>query len=227
MGTDGVKVWLDYLFVAIFDCNILVLTLWKVGSQWKSGLTKNRLLSTLYRDGIVYFLVLFLVSITNVFLLNLEHASLYFNFLVLFQRIMIAILSSRIIINVRKAVGSTTYDLATMSVDPLNFAVNENGTQSRSGWRPETHSGGASVVTVHGSVHRPVDTDGIEMNFLIASEPQEGHCQCFLCVSYPTVVGEHRGAVGTVKPIHKCINRTAHISSYSGDLRAQTTRHGY
>lgn len=77
---------------------------------------------------------------------------------------MIAILSSRIIINVRKAVGSTTYDLATISVDPLNFAVNGNGTRSSSGWRPETHSGGASVVTVHGSVHRPVDTDGIEMN---------------------------------------------------------------
>ncbi len=77
---------------------------------------------------------------------------------------MMAILSSRVIINVRKAVGTTTYDLATISADPLHFAVNPNGTQSSNGWRPESHATGASVTTVHRSVCRHVDTDAIEMN---------------------------------------------------------------
>ncbi len=79
---------------------------------------------------------------------------------------MMAILSSRVIINVRKAVGTTTYDLATISADPLHFAVNPNGTQSSGDWRPESHAtgAGASVTTVHRSVRRHVDTDAIEMN---------------------------------------------------------------
>ncbi len=29
MGTDGVKVWLDYLFVAIFDCSAFISTQFK------------------------------------------------------------------------------------------------------------------------------------------------------------------------------------------------------
>ncbi|KLO13520.1 hypothetical protein SCHPADRAFT_358540 [Schizopora paradoxa] len=65
MPDDGVKIWLDFLFIAIFDCNIVVLTLWKALSQWKRGLTRHRLVSTLYRDGIGYFVALCIVTVSD------------------------------------------------------------------------------------------------------------------------------------------------------------------
>ncbi len=80
---------------------------------------------------------------------------------------MMAILSSRVIINVRKAVGTGTDDLTTISADPLHFAVNPNGSNSICGWRPETRATGASVEMAHRSVHGHIDrldTDSIEMN---------------------------------------------------------------
>ncbi len=75
---------------------------------------------------------------------------------------MMAILSSRVIINVRRAARTAGGGLTTISADPLHFAINPNGTQSSSGWRPEVHSRGASVETAHRSVHRHVDADGID-----------------------------------------------------------------
>jgi len=124
---DGtVKAWLDFLFIAVFDCNVAVLTLLKALSQWREGVTRARLVQTLYRDGVMYFTVLSVISITNVALLKIKHDTVYFDFMVLLQRVFHAILSSRIIINVRKALRTPT-DQAT-TIDPLATAT--FGTQS-------------------------------------------------------------------------------------------------
>jgi len=169
-GDDPAKIWLAYLFIAILDCNIVALTIWKAGSQWKSGLTGRRLISTLYRDGVAYFMVLCLVSIANVVLLNVQHNMLYFDFLVLFQRVVQAILSSRIIINIRKAVGATS-DPSTIT-DPLVFGDTTDDTyvqssNSESGLgeqRSDTHIGGLVKVHRDRPTVRNVDMDDIEMN---------------------------------------------------------------
>jgi len=123
LADGNVKIWLDFLFIAIFDCNIVVLTLWKAVHQWKHGVTRAPLVSTLFRDGVMYFVALCVVGITNVILLNIEHDTAYFNFLILLQRILQAILSSRIVINVRKAVRRSGYQWSLntecMTSDPL------------------------------------------------------------------------------------------------------------
>jgi len=111
--------WLEFLFIAIFDSCIVVLTFYKYITQWRSGLSRASLLSTIYRDGMSYFVVLFAISVTNSVLLKVEgdRGSAYFDCFVLFQRVVQGILSSRLIINVRKALVTSSNDLSTM--DPL------------------------------------------------------------------------------------------------------------
>jgi len=158
---DGrVRIWLDFFFIAFFDCNIVVLTLWKAGAQWKSGLTRHRLVSTLYRDGIGYFILMSMVSVTNVVLLNVEHDSVYFNLLILFQRVLHAILSSRIVINVRKALRGTS-DPA-MVTDPLGHAASASGSQTSGGHLSGRHASGVVVST---STYKHEDKDAIEMDW--------------------------------------------------------------
>ncbi|KLO13518.1 hypothetical protein SCHPADRAFT_928474 [Schizopora paradoxa] len=151
-----IKLWLDFLFISIFDCHIVALTLFKAYKQWKNGLTKHRLVTTIYRDGIGYFVVLFMISITNLIFLNVEQNSVYFDFFVLFQRVMYAILASRIVINVRKAAecpleGNSTSDHANSGL---------------SGFGSRHHGGSLSALTVTTVTHRHVDgEDGMEMSW--------------------------------------------------------------
>ncbi|KLO11735.1 hypothetical protein SCHPADRAFT_456567 [Schizopora paradoxa] len=151
----NVKLWLDFLFIAIFDCHIVGLTLFKAYQQWRYGLTKHRLITTIYRDGIGYFIVLFMVSTTNVTFLNTERNNLYFDFFILFQRIMYAILASRIVINVRKAASpAVDVDIDTSGEDPISF-----------GRRGTTGTGGSlSALAVATVSHKHVET-GFEMDW--------------------------------------------------------------
>ncbi|KLO13519.1 hypothetical protein SCHPADRAFT_358528 [Schizopora paradoxa] len=149
-----VKLWLDFLFIAIFDCHIVALPLCKAYQQWKSGLTKHRLVTTIYRDGIGYFIVLFLASTTNVTLLNVESNSIYFDFFILFQRIMCAILASRIVTNVRKA--------ATPVVD---IDIDSTGDGHITFGRRYTTGGSLSALTITTVTHKHVEAGGIEMNW--------------------------------------------------------------
>jgi len=63
----------------------------------------NSVEHTLYRDGIVYFVALFLICLINVVFLLKEFNSPYFYIATEHQRVLHSIFASRVIINVRKA----------------------------------------------------------------------------------------------------------------------------
>ncbi|KLO08528.1 hypothetical protein SCHPADRAFT_908556 [Schizopora paradoxa] len=119
--TDGhAKMWFAFLCIALFDLNIVSLTLWRAILSWRSVRTNfGPLLATLYRDGIVYFLCLFATSVSNVFVMKTMADTSFFLVLIGFQRALHALLSSKLIINVRKATA-TSWTLPSALADPLD-----------------------------------------------------------------------------------------------------------
>ncbi|KLO08529.1 hypothetical protein SCHPADRAFT_606289 [Schizopora paradoxa] len=136
------KMWFAFLCIAIFDlsehpflrgcffignssqpADIVTLTLFRAISSWRSlGRLNTRqapLLTTLYRDGIIYFVCLFATSLSNVFVMKTKADTAYFLTLIGFQRMLHALLSSKIIINVRKSTASTWTSPSTLP-DPLD-----------------------------------------------------------------------------------------------------------
>jgi len=81
--------------IMVVELNILCVLLIKGLSQWQRMSTP--LVQTLYRDGVAYFAVLFLISLINV----LYHSSC-FSVVAEHQRVLHSILASRVIINIRK-----------------------------------------------------------------------------------------------------------------------------
>jgi len=114
-----------------FELNVLCLSLFKWIPQWREG-SSTLLIRTLYRDGIIYFAVLFSISMANaIFVIKLFNSPYYY-ILMEPQRAMHSILTSRLIINLRKAAitgqGAQEYLTGTAS-EGLTFA---NGVSSES-----------------------------------------------------------------------------------------------
>ncbi|KLO06093.1 hypothetical protein SCHPADRAFT_700447 [Schizopora paradoxa] len=101
--TGDTRTWFAFMCICIFDFNVTVLTVYKGFHQWKNGMSKVPLVRTIYRDGGLYFICLFVVSLANVLLLKNEADSPYYILLFGLQRVLHAVLTSRLIINVRKA----------------------------------------------------------------------------------------------------------------------------
>ncbi|KLO07776.1 hypothetical protein SCHPADRAFT_634053 [Schizopora paradoxa] len=102
--------------VAIFDFNILTLTMLKGYSHYRKSSTP--LVRTLYRDGIIYFVVLFTVSLTNVILMRVMNNSPYFYMLTEPQRVLHTVLITRLILNVRVAAEKPTIEDSGLEMRP-------------------------------------------------------------------------------------------------------------
>jgi len=99
------RVFIDFCVVLVVEFNFLCALLVRGLSQWRS--VSSPLVHTLYRDGIVYFVVLFLICLINVAFLLKEFNSPYFYIATEHQRVLHSIFASRVIINVRKAFSVT------------------------------------------------------------------------------------------------------------------------
>ncbi|KLO18748.1 hypothetical protein SCHPADRAFT_924988 [Schizopora paradoxa] len=99
------KLFILFCYNMIFEFNVLCLSLYKKFFHWRGGST--RIIHTLYRDGVLYFAVLFSISLANVILVVTMFASRspYYLFLVAIQDVLHTILTSRILLNLRKAAG--------------------------------------------------------------------------------------------------------------------------
>jgi len=110
------KLFFDYCLVLVVEINFLFVLLVKGFSQWRINSTP--FVRTLYRDGVVYFVVLFSVSLTNVIFVETSFNTPYFYIATEHQRIFISIFASRLIINVRKAALTTEEsDVTTVSAE--------------------------------------------------------------------------------------------------------------
>ncbi|KAF8530548.1 hypothetical protein BU17DRAFT_60257 [Hysterangium stoloniferum] len=107
----GNIIFLDYLLVVVFETIILILTTLKCFQPFRRS--RSRLIVTLYRDGILYYVYLTGISIINMIILvtKLEHKpSLVFT-----QRVFHAIFTARILVNLRKAARSNCTNTDTLT----------------------------------------------------------------------------------------------------------------
>ncbi|KLO09661.1 hypothetical protein SCHPADRAFT_943473 [Schizopora paradoxa] len=105
------KLFICFSIVMVVELNILCLSLIKGFSQWKRESTP--LVHTLYRDGVVYFAVLFSISLMNLIFVLKTFNTPYFYIVAEPQRVFHSVLASRVIINVRKTVSENETNLST------------------------------------------------------------------------------------------------------------------
>ncbi|THH07271.1 hypothetical protein EW145_g3493 [Phellinidium pouzarii] len=106
-----------FLIEVLFDTVIMVLTAWKGIAQWGQDSGGSPLLLIFYRDGMAYFLCFFVLSMANcIIYLNVQTTIKYHDLLieyvqqqsyVLMLRVFHSVLSTRIILNLREAVGGS------------------------------------------------------------------------------------------------------------------------
>jgi len=95
------KLFICFFIVMVVELNILCLSLSKGFSQWRRSSVP--LVNTLYRDGVIYFAVLFSISLMNLIFVLKTFNTPYFYIVAEPQRVFHSVLASRVIINVRKA----------------------------------------------------------------------------------------------------------------------------
>jgi len=84
----------------LWDTSVLILSLMKIVPLARTNVIGTRMVDLLIKDGVQYFAVLFLISISNVIVLELAPPALKI-MLFTFYRVMLSILGSRIILNLR------------------------------------------------------------------------------------------------------------------------------
>ncbi|KAF9465495.1 hypothetical protein BDZ94DRAFT_347747 [Collybia nuda] len=100
----------DILFIAFVlllwnETVIFVLTMWIGIKRYRHS--HNPLIVVLYRDGILFFALLFAISCTYIFVLTLGPTE-YYDILNTFQRVVHSILASRIMLHVRERASAET-----------------------------------------------------------------------------------------------------------------------
>jgi len=83
---------------------ILVPAVWAYRSGGNSGLIK-----AVYRDGVVYYLYLFVLSFVNVVVVK-THPTQYQHLLTSMERLLHSILTSRVLLHMRAGAGETTVE---------------------------------------------------------------------------------------------------------------------
>ncbi|KLO16039.1 hypothetical protein SCHPADRAFT_901857 [Schizopora paradoxa] len=102
LGNNGM--FRVFCIVLGFEGNILCLLFYKAVSQWRRDSTP--LIHALYRDGFIYFAVLFAISLSNTVVVLKFFESPYYYVTIQLQRVFHSILASRLIIKLRKVMAS-------------------------------------------------------------------------------------------------------------------------
>jgi len=130
------RLYVDYGLIMSVELVVIILTVLKGVKQWK--LRKgSALVTVLYRDGAMYFICLFVISMAN-FVMYLKPPSPLLSFVLPEQqRIMHSVLTSRIIINLREAAhaqhGASNITVETTLhyyVPPSSIGGSSTGTDS-------------------------------------------------------------------------------------------------
>ncbi|KAF8055182.1 hypothetical protein FPV67DRAFT_1680733 [Lyophyllum atratum] len=101
----SIVLFVDFVLIILLECTIMSLTVWIGVKHFRHS--RNRLVYTLYRDGIFFFVYLFLISAGNIVVLVAGPPE-YVDLLNTFQRVMHSILSTRIMLHVRDTARSDT-----------------------------------------------------------------------------------------------------------------------
>jgi len=132
----------DYVALLLQETIIVALTIYRAV---KTGIHSNdRLVQTLYRDGLFYFLYLLIIAIGNIILLAIGPPALL-ELIAPFQRVMHAVLSTRVLLHARSAAENKE-----VTVTDLRFAISTvmHGTPSVANVDPEQQSGSENRTAV-------------------------------------------------------------------------------
>ncbi|RDB18309.1 hypothetical protein Hypma_000490 [Hypsizygus marmoreus] len=112
--TEGsIILFADFALLMANETIVMILTLYVGVKRFRHS--RSRLVITLYRDGIYYFVYLFLISAGNIIVLVAGPPE-YVDLLNTFQRVMHSLLSTRILLHVREtARGNMIYDSTYIS----------------------------------------------------------------------------------------------------------------
>ncbi|EJD38837.1 hypothetical protein AURDEDRAFT_172157 [Auricularia subglabra TFB-10046 SS5] len=117
--TDSTRrIGVTWISLTAFEFVIVLMTVVKGVEHFRKG--SSNLISSLYRDGILYFIYLFSISLTNLVFVYATPAE-YIVLLAQLQRAFHAILSCRIILHLRSA--ATTRNTATVSGTAVSTAI--------------------------------------------------------------------------------------------------------
>jgi len=94
--------WIPYMSITVFESVIFALTLYRAKRQIALKWTSSSLLSTIYRDGILFYAYLFVTSLVNIIVFNVAKGQTSTAF-ISFHRVLHAIFTSRLIMNMRNA----------------------------------------------------------------------------------------------------------------------------
>jgi len=128
-------IFFDFLMLLLFELVIIILTSWRCLKSYRSSALVAR---TLYRDSIVFFLVLFGLSLGNLLVLAAAPPE-YLDVLNTITRVFHSLISCRILLNIRSAaarsdvVGST--DQTSISQFEANAAHSSVRARSIIFWR--------------------------------------------------------------------------------------------
>ncbi|KAJ8587396.1 hypothetical protein M405DRAFT_741907, partial [Rhizopogon salebrosus TDB-379] len=93
---------IQYAFVILFELALMILTVYKRFHFYKDS--HSRLVTTLYRDGLVYMACIIMVSVANIFVDLLAPVRLFLPLIVLRPQLVThGVLASRILLNLRQS----------------------------------------------------------------------------------------------------------------------------
>ncbi|KAK7682860.1 hypothetical protein QCA50_014246 [Cerrena zonata] len=125
----------SFVIVILFETLVLTLTLIK-GVQHYRIASGRGFVSVLYRDGVVFYIYLFGISVVNLIVIVAAPRDLA-NLLAIFQRVMHSLLSARVLMNLREA-NQREYALAGMQSSPLqhlSFSQSRSSEEDRLSFR--------------------------------------------------------------------------------------------
>jgi len=114
-----IRAFVDFGCLVLMDLIILILTALGGFRYWKESAT-SPLIVTFYRDGVLYFICLFAVSLANVVLFIVGDPQQQ-GYLLELQRVLHSVLSARIILNLRKFIVPSAADEGRTDVSTAVF----------------------------------------------------------------------------------------------------------
>ncbi|KLO16853.1 hypothetical protein SCHPADRAFT_195431 [Schizopora paradoxa] len=130
-----IRAFIDFGCLVLLDLTIVIFTAWGAVTYWKEN-ASSPLMSTFYRDGVLYFICLFALSLANVVDFIVGDTPQQGTLLEL-QRVIHSVISARIILNLRKVFVAS--DDETKDFTTVVFGELISDPYSQSGYTSTTH----------------------------------------------------------------------------------------
>lgn len=150
LGAADNVLFVFYVGLQVFETVVFLLTLWKAGSYLKGSFYRE-----LYRDSVTFYAYLFTISLINTIVFFLTASPCRGGILTGLHRIIHAVLSGRIILNIRKAAARRLVTYSDSIAEPTPTLIyGEDSTGITSSFAPSVPISVPMVPTYRGRMPR-------------------------------------------------------------------------